>query len=485
MKNLAFRWLYILCLLALAGGPARSQTVSPVFSQTLLQAPYLYRLQDWADMPAPRLQVRLRMLDTRVGTATLYLKMELESDRIKLGNPYPLPIGINLSGGEEIVLDGSQLGIYFLGSNLHVSGADASQFHATGGILPDGMYELRFKAYEAASGNQVSIQETPAMFHLVSSEPPLLTFPAENATVFFKEPCQIRFQWLPRHLQAAAGFQTEYLFEIAEIPQGVDNWKEYFHTLPLIHSQNTSACFVDYGPHEPELLPEKAYAIRVQARCTNAMGENLYIKNEGYSQVQRFSYKESCPAVSGVRIDQVTSQSARISWNEPVEARSYKLLYRKNGKPDARWFSLDEELPVGSQSATLPDLKPSTGYECKIQTHCVHTRSQDDVVYRFTTLSKDNASLECGNHNLSPDSTRSTQPLEKLMRFDQIRTANGFVIEVEEAQGEQGTFSGSGYTRIPLLANTGVKVKFKNVFINKNYELVSGSIEAEKDKNSL
>ena len=142
-------------------------------------------------------------------------------------------------------------------------------------------------------------------------------------------------------------------------------------------------------------------------------------------------------------------------------------------------------LEDGPEGVMLVLEEPSTGYECKIQTHCVHTCSQDDVVYRFTTLSKDNASLECGNHNLSPDSSRSTQPLEKLMRFDQIRTANGFVIEVEEAQGEQGTFSGSGYTRIPLLANTGVKVKFKNVFINKNYELVSGSIEAEKDKNSL
>ena len=75
--------------------------------------------------------------------------------------------------------------------------------------------------------------------------------------------------------------------------------------------------------------------------------------------------------------------------------------------------------------------------------------------------------------------------LPSLKKFDQVRSGNGFVFEIEEASGSNGVFSGSGYTHIPLLSNTGVKVKFKNVFINKNYELVSGTFTAETDKGGL
>ena len=64
------------------------------------------------------------------------------------------------------------------------------------------------------------------------------------------------------------------------------------------------------------------------------------------------------------------------------------------------------------------------------------------------------------------------------------RTAEA-LLKIEEATGSNGMFSGSGYTHIPLLSNTGVKVKFKNVFINKDYELVSGTFTAETDKGEL
>lgn len=478
-------WTCVLAVFLLfLPGNVQSQTVSPVFSQTLLQAPYPYRLQDWNRLPPQRLQLRLRMLDTRVGNATLYLKMEMESEKVKIENPHPIPVGISLSGGDEVLLDASHLGLYFHEPNLSISGPDAHGLQ-TDGILPDGFYHLRFKVFEAVSGNWVSVQEVPAMFNLVSAEPPLIGFPAEDAVIPFRDPCHIRFQWIPRHLHVATGFLTEYIFEIAEIPQEVDNWKEYFHTLPLVYSQTTTACFLDYDPQMPELLPQKDYAFRIRTRCTNSTGESLLIKNDGYSQIQRFSYRESCPDILSLHIDRIQAHSARINWNGPIQARSYEILYRKNGKPDARWFSYGEELPAGTQSAVLEQLQASTGYECKINVHCVHTGSPNAIVRRFTTLSKENAHLECGKHDLWQDTGRSTRPLEKLMRFDQIRTANGFVIEVEEAEGSHGIFSGKGYTRIPLLSNTGVKVKFKNIFINRNYELVSGSILAEKDLNSM
>ena len=479
-KALRFCWG---CMLIAATGMApqtEAQTVSPVLSQTTLLAPYSYKLQDWSRLPDERLQLRLRLLDTRVEASTLYLKMEMEANGIKIENPMPLANGIPLAGGEEITLNASRLSMYFLPANLSLSGTRAGEVRASDGMLPDGIYTLKFKVYEATTGNLVSVQEMPAMFTLVSGEPPLLTSPAENETLWFSDPCHIRFQWMARHLQYAGGFSTEYDFEIAEIPEGVSAWKEYFNTLPLVYRQTTTQTFLDYDASMPILLPQKDYALRVRARCSNASGVAFYIKNNGYSVVQKFSYKELCNGISGLRIDRISATSAHLTWNEPIEARTCQVYYRKNGKPDAKWFKAGNELQGGVRELTLKDLDPSTGYECKVSVKCAYTESENDVIFRFTTLSKDNAHLECGNHNLQSDTSRSMEPLKELSVFDQIRTANGFVIDVEEVEGSDGRFSGKGNTHIPLLANTGVKVTFKNIFVNKNYELVSGTVKAER-----
>ena len=75
--------LMVLFSLLLAGG-GKAQTVSPVYSQTFLQAPYYYRLHDWNMMPTDRMRVRIRMLDHKVENATLYLRMKMVSDNLVL-----------------------------------------------------------------------------------------------------------------------------------------------------------------------------------------------------------------------------------------------------------------------------------------------------------------------------------------------------------------------------------------------------------------
>ena len=452
---------------AFLAGSGNGQTISPVSSQTFLQAPYLYNINHWSRMADDRLQVRLRLLDTRVEQASLLLRMRLVCESLSLENAMPLPIPVSLSGGEEIQLSARDLYPYFLPANLIYSGNGQQAFLQSGGMLPDGVYRLYFEVYEAKSGNKVSIQESPAIFKLVAGEPPLINTPHDGSTQYYGKQNALRFQWTPRHLHVA------------------ENWKEYFHTLPSILKSTTSQTFFDYGPEQPQLIPGKRYAFRVHARCSNAENEQLYIKNDGYSEVFLLYYEENCPIVPQLRITGIRATTANIEWSEPVEAKSYTLLYRKNGKPDARWFKLKEELPAGTSLAKLTELEPATGYECKLTVQCDYSQSENDAVYRFTTLASDNAGLKCGKHEAKESEPKSQTPLRQLQRFDQVRTSNGFVIEIEEAEGKDGIFSGSGYTHIPLLANTGVKVKFKNIFVNKDYELVSGVLTAEKDKNGL
>lgn len=475
----------LLLLPAFLAGSSNGQTVSPVSSQTFLQAPYLYNINHWPRMADDRLQLRLRLLDTRVDQASLLLRMRMVCESLSLENPMPLPIPVSLSGGEEIQLNAHDLHAYFLPSNLVYGGNGQQAFLQSGGMLPDGVYRLYFEVYEAKSGNKVSIQESPAIFKLVAGEPPLINTPHYGSTQYYGKQNAIRFQWTPRHLHVAGFFLTEYTFEIAEIPEGAENWKEYFHTLPLIHRTATSQAFFDYGPEHPQLIPGKRYAFRVHARCSNAENEELYIKNNGYSEVFLLYYEENCPIVPQLRITNIRATTATLEWSEPVEAKSYTLLYRKNGKPDARWFKLKEELPAGTSMAKLTELEPATGYECKLTVQCDYSQSENDAVYRFTTLASDNAGLKCGKHESKESEPKNPTPLKQLHRFDQVRTSNGFIFEIEEAEGKDGIFSGSGYTHIPLLANTGVRVKFKNIFVNKDYELVSGVFTAEKDKNGL
>lgn len=488
MKKLSFTHHLIalfLLLPALTAGSARSQTVSPVSSQTFLQAPYYYNLNHWCNMSENRMQLRLRLLDTRVEKATLFLRMHLVSENLSIANTMPLPIAISISGGEEVLLEAQDLRNYFNPYNLQFGGNGKQAFLASGGLLPDGLYRLYFEAYEAKSGNKVSIQEIPAIFRLVAGEPPLINLPSYGSTLYYNKQPSIRFQWTPRHLQMSGLFKTEYTFELSEIPEGANNWKEYFHTLPRILKETTDRTYYDYGPESPQLIPGKQYAFRVQARCTNSENESLHIKNNGYSEVFLLNYEEECPIVPQLRIEQVRSTSALVCWTEPIEAKEYKLQYRKNGKSSNAWFTVKDALPEGTTQYKLSGLEPATGYECKLNVQCSYSQSQQDVVYRFTTLSNDNAGLKCGKHDLPPSAQKDQTPLKMLQRFDQIRTDNGFVFEIEQAEGQDGYFSGNGYTHIPLLANTGVKVKFKNIFVNKNYELVSGVITAESSITGL
>lgn len=465
----------------------QGQTVSPVSSQTQLQAPYLYNLHHWANIDDDRLQVRLRLLDTKVPNATLYLRMRMVSENLSVENGLPLPIAVSLSGGEEVLLRGQALRPYFTASNLQINGNGKQALLQSGGMLPDGLYRLSFEVYEARSGNKVSVQESPALFRLVAGEPPLINAPQYGSTFYYGKQEVIRFQWTPRHQQMTGAFNTRYTFELAQIPEGAQNWKEYFHTLPLIAKENVEQPFFDYGPQSPQLIPGHRYAFRVRAECRNAANESLYIKNDGYSEVFLLHYEERCPIVPQLRIEKVRSTTATLTWTETEEAKEYKLQYRKNGNPNARWFNFQNPLPAGSTNAVLENLEPGTGYECRLLVKCAYSQSENDAVYRFTTLSNDNAGLQCGKHErIDTVSHKEMTPLPQLRAFDQVRTASGFVFEIERVNGgADGRFSGEAYTHVPLLSNTGVKVKFNNIFVNKNYELVSGTFVAVKSKKDL
>ncbi|MEG1497895.1 MAG: fibronectin type III domain-containing protein [Bacteroidales bacterium] len=463
---------------------SQAQVISPVSSQTFLFPPYLHRLQDWIQSPENKIELRLRLLDASVSNAGVCLRMKLFSNNLQIENPTPIPQIFYLNGNENLILNAADLWSYFSHTNLRLSGSDQNDFIKNGGQLPDGIYHLSFEVYEARSGNKVSFEEIPAIFSLLSCDPPILNTPFNESTVLMENIPLTRFQWTPRHWSAKGFVSTEYTFEIAEIPESfLGDWQQNFNSLPLILKENTTQCSFSYGMELPLLKPGNRYAFRVKASCQNRNGESLLFKNNGYSEVFSFVCKENCTPVSNVQITAITSCSASLNWSNQIRAEKYKIYYRKGGIENAQWFI--KKISSDTLHYALDNLEAATAYECKIGTICAYSESDPSNTYHFTTLSSENTVLQCGNHNTNNTNTQDQSPLFLLQRFDKVQTKMGFAINIEEVSGENGYFSGSGYTHIPLLANTGIKVKFKHIFVNKNYELVSGKFEASSSKKKL
>ena len=98
-KTMALLSGLFLSFLGIPGAEAtiQAQTISPVSSRTMLQAPYLYQWHQWSQMPDDRLHLYLRLLDTKVENATLFLRMRMVSDNLSIENAPPeAPQGVIL-----------------------------------------------------------------------------------------------------------------------------------------------------------------------------------------------------------------------------------------------------------------------------------------------------------------------------------------------------------------------------------------------------
>ncbi|MDR1973412.1 MAG: fibronectin type III domain-containing protein [Bacteroidales bacterium] len=155
-----------------------------------------------------------------------------------------------------------------------------------------------------------------------------------------------------------------------------------------------------------------------------------------------------------------------------------------NGTAGGEWFSIS--VANSDISAQLRNLEPSTTYECKITASCAFSAPSESVnspVITFKSLAPPNNDIPCGEMPKSIDI--SNDSLFMLRIFDHVTTSSGLKLVIEEVSGQNGIFSGSGYTYIPLLANTGIKVKFKKIHVNTKYELVRGEFIAETSRRKL
>ncbi|SEM66167.1 Fibronectin type III domain-containing protein [Chitinophaga rupis] len=461
--------LFVLCQpLAAQQYPVRVQvqTLQPVSAQLSnlysgTQARMIVTLLN-TDLQKPVLQVRLRL--NIKGTTVALRNRDYGS--------YPL---ISLEAGIPVQLSLNDLAPYFNIDNMEVSGVPRQQLQQSG-KLPDGFYNFCIEVVELNSGQLVSNDKlgcAPPVW-ISTSEPPLLNLPRKGEAVSFRDPLNIVFNWTPRHMGSPnAAFQTEYEFTLVEIWDTGILPEAAFSTTPPLYQTTTASTTLLYGPAEPPLLPGKRYAWRIRAKAKQGIDEFDVFTNNGYTEIFYFTLQEDC-APPQQPVATVQDGRITITWLPQPKMFEYLVEYREQGKDNAEWFNVK----TTSSEVTIYDAVPGRKYDYRVGGYCTLGNKTLGDVHGFTVPSRDTtANRNCG---LLPDIKLTNQTaLQELQPDDQIM-AGDFPVRLLQVRGA-GSFTGYGYITIPFLGYNRLKVKFDNIRVNTDRQLMSGVIMSTFD----
>ena len=146
----------------------------------------------------------------------------------------------------------------------------------------------------------------------------------------------------------------------------------------------------------------------------------------------------------------------------------YIVEYREQDKPNAEWFNVKST----SNSATINDAIPGHKYDYRVGGYCSQGNKTLGDTHAFEVPKKDTANKNCG---ILPDISITNQtPIQQLQEQDEIM-AGDFPVRLLKVQGS-GSFTGSGYITIPFIGYNRLKVKFENIKVNTDRQLISGAI---------
>jgi hypothetical protein len=163
-----------------------------------------------------------------------------------------------------------------------------------------------------------------------------------------------------------------------------------------------------------------------------------------------------------------------ITWLPQPKMFEYLVEYREQGKDNAEWFNVK----TTSSEVTIYDAVPGRKYDYRVGGYCTLGNKTLGDVHGFTVPSRDTtANRNCG---LLPDIKLANQTaLQELKPDDQIM-AGDFPVRLLQVRGA-GSFTGYGYITIPFLGYNRLKVKFDNIKVNTDRQLMSGVIMSTFD----
>jgi hypothetical protein len=455
----------------------------PVQVTPQLISPYTLQVSEYHSPAGGNNKLNLLLLnrDFNKPTLNVRLRMSIESQTVSLHTKeINTVVPFTIQAGVPYYVNPTELSSYFDVNNLDFSGITAQQYVQTG-QLPEGFYTFCFEVIEVSTGQVVSNKGcTFAWINL--NEPPFLNLPQKGERVAPLTPQNVVFNWTPRHTAspATAGF-IEYVFKLVQLTDTTIAPEAAFFTGMPIDSSIENQTTIVYGTGRPLLLEGKTYAWRVQARSQAAAPEVVQFRNNGYSEIFWFTYKNTCPVVSGETAEVQGGYRALIHWlGNASQHLEYKVIYRKKNEPDAEWFNFRQT----QDSVSIGDLQPLTTYEYRVGAACEYEVFVFGPTRQFTTDSSHKTTVpNCGvDPNLiNPDSSSF---LPHLNQGDTIRTGDfkTIVTKVDNPNGGgTGHFTGEGYVPVSYLGNMKIAVVFNNIKVDSTKKLVSGQIETIYD----
>ena len=303
------------------------------------------------------------------------------------------------------------------------------------------------------------------------NDPPITNLPRNNAVERINDPQYVKMEWFPRHLGSLnSAFPTQYKIELfpMRIPGMNPNHIVMGMQPEFYDVVSTTSYYLSFNNYMLE--PGVQYAWRVQAVSDDGI---ILFQNNGYSEVQVFSYGDPCPVPQNITATIAGAEAVIVAWDSDQRHTNYELQFRLKDGANHVW-NKSESYTSNIDINNL--LTAGKQYEYQVKAGCNTHESGYSDLFTFELPKSLLSTFQCG---LIDEDTSITNKAPKLDLWPDEVIYNGqFPVRLVEVRGGNGTFSGIGRLAVPFLANIQVLVEFKDITVNEMNLVVRGEMRS-------